>query len=343
MKLLILGDTHFGCRNDNEVFYYHFEKFYNMMFQYCIDNKIDTIFQLGDLFDKRKQINFKTLEYSKRAFFNRFEENNIQLYAITGNHDIFYRESTKLNSSILINSDFVKVFNEPYTVYIDNTSIDMIPWICKDNQEDIKKFISESKSDLCFGHLELNGFPMYKGVVAETGKSDGNIFSKYELVCTGHYHTKSCNGNITYVGTPYEMTWMDYNDPKGFHIFDTITRELSFIPNPHTAFQVIEYDDTKENITPYDVVNKFIKIIVKNKNDAYTFDRFLDGLTKNGVYDIKVLEGDIISIIESEETETPPSTLEIINRYVDNSNITEKDDVKDFLKSLYIETLNGVE
>ena len=339
MKILILGDTHFGCRNDNPVFYYHFEKFYNMMFQYCIENNIDTIFQLGDLFDKRKNINFKTLEFAKNVFFDKFEKMNIQLYSLTGNHDIFYRESTKLNSSIVLNNPFIKIFDKPYTIHLDNTTIDIVPWICKDNKEEILSFINNSTSDLCFGHLELNNFPMYKGIVSESGKMEENIFSKYELVCTGHYHTKSNKDNIHYVGTPYEMTWMDYNDPKGFDIFDTITRELSFIINNNTVFEVIEYDESNLPNLP-DLTNKFLKIIIKNRTDHYQFDKFLNGLN---CFDIKILDNEVVQLIESTESDIPSSTIDVIYQYIDNSSIDKKIEVKDFLKTLYIETINGVE
>jgi DNA repair exonuclease SbcCD nuclease subunit len=51
-------------------------------------------------------------------------------------------------------------------------------------------------------------------------------FLKFELVMSGHFHTKSQKGNITYLGNTYQMYWNDYADQRGFHIFDTDTLKL---------------------------------------------------------------------------------------------------------------------
>ena len=48
---------------------------------------------------------------------------------------------------------------------------------------------------------------------------------------SGHFHKKSDDGTFIILATQYEMTWSDYKCPKGFHIFDTQTRELSRIEN----------------------------------------------------------------------------------------------------------------
>ena len=75
--------------------------------------------------------------------------------------------------------------------------------------------------------------------------------------------------------------WNDYDDPKGFHIFDTETRQLERVINPLTIFDKIYYDDTTTNYENVDVTkynNKFIKVIVVNKKDLYQFDRFIDKL-----------------------------------------------------------------
>jgi DNA repair exonuclease SbcCD nuclease subunit len=45
----------------------------------------------------------------------------------------------------------------------------------------------------------------------------------------GHFHHKSNDGHIFYLGTPYEITWSDYGNEKGFHIFDFDKRDFEFI------------------------------------------------------------------------------------------------------------------
>jgi DNA repair exonuclease SbcCD nuclease subunit len=244
MKFIILGDTHFGARNDLQLFHKHFEKFYNDLFEYMDSNGIDTIYQLGDLFDRRKYINFHTLSQSRKYFFDRLRDRNIRMVTLVGNHDIYWRENVGVNSADLLLREYdnITVCMEPKTFKEGDTLIDIIPWICDDNEDEIKEFISKSKSDLCFGHFEIATFSMFRGVESHDGLPV-SMFEKYERVCSGHYHTRSSRENIDYVGTPYEMMWQDYNDPKGFHVFDTDTRKMKFIANPRSIFHRIEYND----------------------------------------------------------------------------------------------------
>ena len=120
---------------------------------------------------------------------------------------------------------------------------------------------------------------------------DKSEFQKFDTVMSGHFHHKNDDGQIYYLGTPYEIYWNDYDDPKGFHIFDTETRELERIVNPLTIFDKIYYDDTKTDYSTIDVEkykNKYIKLIVVNKKDLYGFDAFVDKLLKIDTYEVKV-------------------------------------------------------
>ncbi len=92
------------------------------------------------------------------------------------------------------------------------------------------------------GHLEIKGFEMHNGHMNEHG-TEKSVFKRFEKVMSGHFHKKSDDGHIYYLGTQYEMTWSDYKCPKGFHIFDTQTRELSRIENDNTIFKKIIYND----------------------------------------------------------------------------------------------------
>jgi hypothetical protein len=148
----------------------------------------------------------------------------------------------------------ITIYDAPAKVTIDGVDIDIVPWICADNEVQIAEFMKNSTSEICFGHFEIAGFEMDRGNVCESG-IDKQSLSKYDVVLTGHFHHKSTDGNITYVGTPYEMTWADWNDPKGFHIFDTNTRDMEFIQNPFAMFHKVSYDDgtsTFEDWKKYD-------------------------------------------------------------------------------------------
>lgn len=345
-RFAILGDTHFGCRNDLILFHKHFEKFFDIFFHELEEQNIKHIFQLGDLFDRRKYVNFQTLKESKRYFFDKLRERGITLHTLIGNHDIFYRESLEVNTQSLVLGEYtnVVIYDTPQTVRLpDGTSIDVIPWICRDNEKEVTEFIHGSKSDLCIGHFEIAGFAMYRGMESYEGLSM-DMFEKYERVFSGHYHTRSQKGNITYVGTPYEMTWQDYNDPKGYHIFDTSDRSYTFFENPFTIFIRLDYDDTKDviDLASIDLRDCFVKLVVTNKTDLYKFDQFVQKLYNKGAYDIKIVE-DLSEFNDGEigEEINLEDTMDVLSNYIDSIETdADKEKIKMFMKMLYVEAIN---
>lgn len=350
MKFAILGDTHFGVRNDSRNFHMFFEKFYSeVFFPYCEANDIKTVFQLGDLFDRRKFINFNSLSECKRYFFNELEERNITLVTLLGNHDIFWKESLSVSSTGLILGEYnnILLIDKPITMPITDaygtTSIDLIPWICKENETDITAFISNSKSDLCFGHFEIAGFPMYRGMHAEEGLSHA-MFAKYERVLSGHYHTRSKAENIEYIGTPYEMTWQDAHDPRGFSVFDTQTRQLDFIPNPFTVHHKLTYNEDADMVWPrqLELKDKYIKVVVVNKTDLYKFDQYITELYQQDPAEVKIIE-DFAEFNEGSVSEEVnlEDTLTVLSEYVDSVHtVQEKEPIKTLLRQLYVEAVN---
>lgn len=344
-KFCILGDTHFGCRNDLGLFHKHFEKFYDLMIEGLLEQEIDTVFQLGDLFDRRKYINFHSLKESKRYFFDQLEANGITLHTLIGNHDIFLRESLEINSQSLVLGEYSNIFihDKPTTVTFGDTTIDIIPWICRDNEKEVSEFIKNSKSDICMGHFEIAGFAMYRGMEAHEGLSM-DMFEKYEQVFSGHYHTRSQKGNIMYVGTPCEMTWQDYNDPKGYHIFSTEDRSVQFYQNPFTVFTRLDYDDTQPlvDLAALDLTDCFIKLVVTNKTDLYKFDQYVQKLYTKGAYEIKIVE-DLSEFNDGEigEEINLEDTMDVLSNYIDSIETdADKEKIKSFMKSLYVEAIN---
>jgi DNA repair exonuclease SbcCD nuclease subunit len=193
------------------------------------------------------------------------------------------------------------------------------------------------------GHLEVNGFEMHKGHMAE-GSFDKELFRRFDLCFSGHFHHKSDDGQIYYLGTPYEITWSDYNDPKGFHIFDTATRELERIINPYTLHEKIFYDDTTVDYTNEDVSKykeKFVKLIVVNKKDLYQFDKFTDRLLQADAYEVKIIE-DFSELnadnVSDDIVNNTEDTMTLLEKYIDQLDVTlSKDRLKNTMRSLYTE------
>jgi DNA repair exonuclease SbcCD nuclease subunit len=351
-KIAILGDTHFGCRADSIEFHKYFQKFYDdVFFPFLKENGIKQIVQLGDLFDRRKYINFNSLYLSRKYFFDKLKEEGIEMFTLLGNHDVAYKNTLEVNSSsmLLESYDNIHVLDEFETMSFSGIDIDIVPWLCDDNENIIFEKIKESRSQICFGHFEIDGFEMDRGNIHHGGL-DRKTLSKYDVVLSGHFHHRSNGDNITYVGTPYEMTWSDYNDPKGFHLFDLNTRELEFIRNPFRMFHKVVYDDEKTDFDhwkkfDYNLLKEtFVKVVVINKQNPYLFDTVIDNLYKAGASDISVVEDftDITDInVTDEEIDQAEDTITIINKFVDSMKTdVEAHKLKNILKEIYIEALN---
>ena len=351
MKICILGDTHFGARGDSLDFHNYFEKFYNeVLFPYLKANDIEVIFQMGDLFDRRKYINFNTLHLCREYFFDRCEILGIKVHTLLGNHDVAFKNTLKVNSTGLLLNEYrcVEYYDDFDTVEFDGVPIDIVPWICDENEVEIFQKMKESKSQVCFGHFDIAGFQMEKGMVSETGV-DKKLFSRYDIVLSGHFHHKSTDGQITYTGTPYEMTWSDYNDTKGFHIFDTDTRQLEFIENPFHMFNKVMYDDKIHDFEywkTYDfdsLKDTYVKVVVLNKQNPYLFDTVIDTLYKKGIADISIVEdfSDIVFSDDQELIDQAEDTMTILSKYIDTLTINvENEKLKTLMRELYVEALN---
>jgi DNA repair exonuclease SbcCD nuclease subunit len=345
-QIALVTDTHFGARSDSIPFDNFFRRFYEEVFFPEIDKRgIRHIVHLGDCFDRRKYINFNTLSSCRSYFFDEIKKRNIELHMIVGNHDTFFKNTNDVNSPRLLLKDYeFNVIDTPSELEFDDGSkIFMMPWICTDNYNQSMEAIKTTNAQVLFGHLEIAGFQMYKG--HENGDGfDPRIFEKFDLVCSGHFHHRSSNGNINYLGNPYELTWADFEDPRGFHIFDTSKRSLEFIQNPFTIFSKIYYDDTKEiKYSTEDFENKHLKLIVVNKTDYYAFDKFVEEIYKANPLELKIIED--LSEFESDamgdQEVDLEDTITLLSQYVDSLDTeADKDRIKTLMKTLYVEAQN---
>lgn len=350
-KICILGDTHFGMRSDSLDFHRYYEKFYDtIFFPYLKENGIDIVFQLGDLFDRRKFINFNSLFLARKYFFDKLKSNGITLHTLLGNHDVAYKNTLEVNSTSLLLGEYDNIIIHDNFEIINffGIDIDVIPWLCDVNRETIFTKIKQSKNQLCFGHFEISGFEMDRGNICHEG-IDRKILNKYDMVLTGHFHHKSDDGHIYYVGTPGEMTWADYNDPRGFHIFDVTTREFEFIENPYNMFHKVIYDDTKtdfeywKNYKYTELKDTFVKVVVINKKNTYLFDTVIDNLYKSEVSDLSIVEDftDIVIGDDAEIVNQSEDTMTILNKTIDNLTLNVSNEkLKSLMRELYIEALN---
>ena len=296
MKVAILNDTHCGIRNSSEIFLNNAADFYkNIFFPECEKRDIEQIIHLGDYYDNRKFINFKALNHNRHHFLNELRKRGMKMDIIPGNHDTYYKNTNDLNALKECLGHYmneVHIIMEPRVMEYGSLKIALLPWICQDNYEQSMNFIQECKADWLGVHLELSGFDMMRGVPNVHGMNH-QLFERFELVLSGHFHTSSRKDNIWYLGCPMEYFWSDAGDPKYFHILDTETREIEKIRNTHTLFEKIVYNDEKMDYNNFNVShldNKFVKVVVVNKQDTFIFDRFIDRVQNQDILELKIAE-----------------------------------------------------
>ena len=337
MKVAIITDTHYGARKGSKYLHDYFELFYkNVFFPALEEHGIDTVIHMGDAFDSRKSIDYQSFEWAKRVVFEPLKKYKVHM--IIGNHDCYYKNTNNTNSPQLLLQSYsnITTYQEVTEAQIGNLNILFIPWINAENFENSIVSVKNTNSKCAMGHLELNGFRAHRGHTMEEGM-DSTLFEKFDRTFSGHYHTRSDNGRIFYLGNPYEMFWNDVNDTRGFTIFDTETLEHFYINNPYKLFSNIYYEDTPYQTFDFsEYESKIVKVIVRKKTKVKSFEKFIDKLYSVGVQDLKIVENFDIQESEDFEITEEESTMSILNRYIEESEFElDKNIIKGIFQNLY--------
>lgn len=352
MKIALITDQHFGARNDSPQFLDFYQKFYDeVFFPTLAKENIKTVLILGDTFDRRKYVNFYTLKRAKEMFFDKLQQMDIIVHMLAGNHDTYYKNTNDVNSVDLLLREYnnVHIIDTPRTINVDQHDICMMPWICAENYEDSMKTLKETKAQICCGHFEIAGFAMHRGMPSQEG-IDRAVFRKFTSTFSGHYHHKSSADGIYYLGNPYELTWQDYNDPRGFHLFDLDNGNLTFVQNPNVMFHRITYDDKVETIKEIDgkdlshYKDAYVKVVVINKTNPFLFDKFMNKLYNANPADISIAEDftELTEGLDDDMVDQAEDTLTILNKFIDSVKEDNIDNtrLKNLLKELYVEALH---
>jgi DNA repair exonuclease SbcCD nuclease subunit len=337
MKVAIITDTHYGARKGSKFLHDYFELFYkNIFFPSLKEYGVDTVIHMGDAFDSRKSIDYQSLEWAKRVVFDPLMEYNVHM--IIGNHDVYYKNTNDVNSPDLLLQKYsnIKTYSKATEVNIGGLDILFLPWINQENETETYQLIKKTRSKCAMGHLELQGFRVNRQIIMEHG-TDSKLFEKFERVYSGHYHTRSTDGRVFYLGNPYEMYWNDVDDPRGFHIFDTETLEHTTINNPYKLFHIIHYEDTNYKLfNAAELKDKIVKVIVRKKSKPKDFEKFIDKIYTAGVQELKIIENFAIQESEDFEINEEENTISILNRYIDESEFEyDKSVIKGIFEDLY--------
>jgi len=240
--------------------------------------------------------------------------------------------------------DNINVIEKPVINDYDGYYIGMMPWITKENVEESKKFIKEAACRTLAGHFEIHGREVMRGIRHEGGMPS-TMFSKYDMVMSGHFHIRSYEDNISYFGTPYQLYMSDLSEQKGFHVLDTATGEIQFVENPKQLFRQYVYDDSgknKETILSSDyseAKNCYVKIFVKSKKHPSVLEQLMDKLYNIGVYGITIAEDNYEEESISSDVDLSQDTFSLISTEIDSMELTQdKTRLKSFMKDIFIES-----
>ena len=341
MKIAFIGDLHFGSRNTNLVIQRHQEAFLEQIFwPYIKEHNINTVIQTGDYFDNRKWINLQTMSFQKRTFVDKAAELGVTVHGIIGNHDIPLRHSLSMNSpQQILTESHMNFYDKPKVINFDGIDITFIPWVCKENYEEITEVINNG-GDILVGHLETQGAVLFPGRLSDDGYKPTD-FKKWNEVISGHYHSQNKIANIHYIGIPFQLMWTDALVKQGFWIFDTTDRSWEFIENPLRYFHRMTWDDGCDY--PLDILNdSYVKINIKKKTSFEEFEKFIDRVNFQEPFEVKIVESfeeynqenvrDLIQL---------SSTTDLIGEYIDDvATENNKESIKKLMIEIYDEAMS---
>lgn len=360
MSFAKLGDLHVGSRSGSR---YVRDFIKNYLLNYFIPEMVDSntkvVVQFGDFFDVRKFMYGRDRQWLRDELVPALRAAGIKWLGIIGNHDITLADSNEINwPSYLMDiaPDVFTYYDQPTEIELEGKKVLMMPWINKQNYDLCVRAINDSEAEYMFAHLELEGFKMYQSSVCDHGQIDVALLKKFKRVDTGHFHTRSFEGNINYIGTPYHLTWEDYKDGtnRGFYVDDLTEGGEMFIPNSpeQTLFRVVEYDytkmssDTEGNWINPDWLNdtlgirgQIVKFIISNRDNAKHYEKFTDAIKRCACIDYNFIDRTItISAEKVEVTEEMVATdaVEVMKVDIQASlNVQRKDAVCQLAQKFY--------
>lgn len=316
----------------------YFRKSYDFFFDHLEKNKIKKVLCLGDVYDRKQYINILTAHRTRKDLLERL--NKYETIIIPGNHDEYYKNTGAVNSidELIRGYENIRIVHDPEVVHIGDKNVLLIPWVSDANKEATLKAIANTKATIAMGHLDLVGFEEQRGSFSDHGM-DAALFKHFTMVYSGHFHHRSLRDNVQYLGAFCEHNWSDWNDPRGFSIFDTTKIEMEFIQNPYNIFNMIQYDDQKEIIdvsSLTNLANSFTRIVVTSKQDLDKFDKFVRKIEAMGPYDISIIEqyvdtNDTAEIVTEQNVD---DTIEVTKKYIDATD-TQLD--KEVLKTMMVD------
>ena len=338
-RFAIFSDLHLGVHSNSTEWHKNALEWATWFKDECKKKNIKDLIFCGDWHHNRSEISVNTLQVSADILDILSDFNII---AITGNHDIYYKHRTDVNSlSIFKRRANVTILDKPLTIEAFDKTLTFCPW--NTNPQDIPQ------SDIIFGHFEIETFKMNSYKVCEEGVKIKDLLKKSELVVSGHFHTrhekKFGKGTILYCGNPFQMDFGDVDNEKGYYILDLDTMEYEFTPN--TISPIYKKVPLSELVREGDITKHVIDLvynnIVKLKVDMNICHEDMDILLKklnllkprNLTVDYDINFNRILENTEGKEDLSGIDIPQAIEEFINLLEIANKKDIIDYTLNLY--------
>lgn len=331
----LIADPHFGASNSNNLILAYQEQFFESLVPELVSSCVSDLIILGDLYDSRKIINFKTLKKTFQFFTENLLKSGLTVHIIVGNHDSYNKNSLEINAvRELLSWTPFNIYDKPQEIIIDGTQFLMVPWICDANKEECLYMIDNSEATVCCGHFDLSGFYMIKNVLNQHGLAS-NLFKKFKRTYSGHFHIPGNSNNICMVGSPYELNWNDHGDKKRTILYDTKTNKESYLINPVTIHEKIFFEPGYTLNKSYE--NKIVKLYASRNQNSYDLDMFLQELNAHNPYSVTVVENVDFETIDDNQSYVMKDTLDFLQEYIGESDHkdSEKFELNALMHQLY--------
>jgi len=245
-NIFLLSDLHFGVRANSLEWLQNHQKYFKEFYIPYLKKTSkpgDILFILGDWFDNRQLLDIYVMNTSIDVVMELAEI--LPVHFITGNHDIYKKYDTDVNSirafKFIPN---VFIYEKPFIATNGNSKILVLPWVGDDKAEE--SYVKENPHDYVFAHTNISGFKydnnrhIYKGANFTQIKGIKKLFS-------GHIHKRQEFQQFIYIGAPYHTKRSDISNQKGVYVFNPDKNEHAFTPNTYSpVFQRIPLDTILE-------------------------------------------------------------------------------------------------
>jgi len=328
MKAIIFSDIHINSHKKSVDRLEDCIKVLDWVFKTAVKNNINNIIFLGDLFHDRQKIDVLTYQKTFEVFEKYLYENDINLYLLLGNHDLWHYEKCDISSvNPLRNLPGVQVIDKPCVKKISEEYLfGFLPFThnpindLKRIEEEWEKECSNHNIDpikILGGHIAVDGalWNVKYGTFAEVAiehdgdmvKIDSDVFSNWQKVFLGHYHAEQKLSNkIEYVGSPLQLSFGEAFQKKHIIIYDFSKNKCNYVEN---EFSPKHYIISEKDLEKYDLKNNFIRLEVEDVSSI-----MISEVRKDLIENKNVASMEIKQISKKEEEHVVTDVKSILNK-----------------------------